>query len=76
MIDWSLLRDDWDEVREAVQAFWPRLTRDDLQLVSGSRVYLIDMLCHRYAQPEDAMRHAVDERLPGLWADCVMPRAA
>jgi len=62
-MDWTDLRDDWAEVRDDLHAQWPLLTRDDLDLVGGSRTYLVEVVSERYGQPEPQAQQQVDEVL-------------
>jgi len=62
-MDWTDLRDDWAEVRGDLHAEWPLLTRDDLDMVGGSRTYLVEVVSERYGQPEPLAQKQVDRVL-------------
>lgn len=65
-MDWDMLRENWGALHEFVRQFWPQLTRDDIDVVAGSRRYLIDVLSERYAWAQDEAAHRVDAALPVL----------
>ena len=65
-MDWDTLRENWGAGREFVRQCWPLLMRDDIDVVAGSRRYLIDVICERYRWAPEEATHRVDAALPRL----------
>lgn len=65
-MDWSELRLHWGTAARVIKERWPCLTPDDVDLISGSRHYLISVLAERRCAEERKMMREVDAALPQL----------
>lgn len=60
------MRCDWFWFREQLPKLWPRLAADEVESVSGSRRYLIEVICEKYGCAEREATEQVDHALTWL----------
>ncbi|MEO8296267.1 MAG: general stress protein CsbD [Burkholderiales bacterium] len=75
-MDWDHVRLHWCGLRSAVRRQWPLLTADDLDLIAGSRRYMIDVVQERYAYARPCAVNQVDAALPTLLSRVAQLEAA
>ena len=64
----DLLSGDWKQLRAHVKERWHTLSDDDLALIAGSRTMLMNILCEKYAYPEQQAQKEIDEFLKQVTA--------
>jgi hypothetical protein len=70
---WDHIRRHWGHARDAMQRQWPLLTRDDIDVVAGSRTYLIEVLQERYALDREHAERQIDACVPTLRSALPLP---
>jgi hypothetical protein len=60
------MRCNWCWFREQLPKLWPRLAADEVDSVSGSRRYLIEVICEKYGCAEREATEQVDRALDWL----------
>lgn len=59
----EIMRTRWEQVRGQVQAWWSRLTEDDLDRIGGHKDRLVEVILERYGFSRSYVSAEVDRRL-------------
>lgn len=50
-MEWEQIEDHWDDYKAKVSDQWPKLTKEDLEGIDGSKEELAGFLSQRYGYP-------------------------
>ena len=65
-MEWDDIRLHWVHLQDLVQRRWPCLTPDDVDVMAGSRTYMIDVVQERYRCAREQAARQVDALVPAM----------
>lgn len=63
---WQWVQGHWEAFRPKLAAYWPRLPEDEVELLSGDRPSLVQLVKRHYALQQSGAEAQVDAWLAGL----------
>jgi hypothetical protein len=63
---WQWVQGHWEAFRPKLAAYWPRLPEEDVELLSGDRPSLVQLVKRHYALQQSGAEAQVDAWLAGL----------
>ena len=65
-VQWNLVEARWGVLRPKVARYWSRLPAEELELLSGDRASLVQLVKRHYALDQNGAEAQVDAWLAGL----------
>lgn len=65
-MEWDEIRLHWVHLQDLVQRRWPELTPDDIDVMAGSRTYMIDVVQERTGCSREQATRQVAELVPAM----------
>ena len=61
MMNWEMIKGDWNEVKGRLRVHWGKLSDDDLTEIDGHKDRLVGILQQRYGLAKQEARKQIDE---------------
>ncbi len=69
---WQWVQGHWEAFRPKLAAYWPRLPEADVELLSGDRPSLVQLVKRHYALQQSGAEAQVDAWLAGLSTESLL----
>jgi len=75
-MDWKQIEDRWEQLKSQAKSKWTKLTDEDVELIGGKRILLINLIQERYEITWDDAERQVSEWKPPVDAQPKQHRTA